>query len=241
MDDRVIIDESQIHIQEKSQWCYAAIAQMVVQHYQGRLIPQSDIVKRVMATASPSKPGEKKNDNLPQDPFKYLNEMNHIRTSVDGSAPDPHVIRTEIDKKRPIIVRVGNSGSGHYMLIVGYTVPRTASVRTRNSVDRVIYIDPLKPNYTIESGSDANSRVETEYEDSATGKTQRAKDHITGYHLTRRSAVDSPKSHDSDSDSAAAASPKKTHKKSNGKSKGKRGGRRRYRNTKKRYSRTIRR
>ena len=113
MADHIIIPESNIRTQEKTQWCYAAIAQLVVRHYQDKIIQQSDIVKRVMALATPpkSKPVNTANDNLPQDPYKYLNEMHHIRTSVDGEAPNPYVLRTEIDKGRPIIVRVGSPAS----------------------------------------------------------------------------------------------------------------------------------
>jgi len=220
MADHIIIPESKIHVQEKSQWCYAAIAQLVIQHYQKKTIAQSSIVKSVMALATQPTSSKQKDDNQPQDPFKYLNGMNHIRTSVDGSAPDAYIIRSEIDKNRPIIVRIGTPASGHYMLIVGYSDDPRASVRTADSsVSRVFYIDPLKRNYTIESGSNATSQVQSQYED-RDGVTQRDKDHITGYHLTRP-AVDSPTT-----DSAAAAS-KKT---SPGKSKqSKKGGRRKSR------------
>lgn len=226
MADHVIIPESKIHLQEKSQWCYAAIAQLVVQHYQGRLISQTDIVKKVMAIANVV---DKKNDNLPQDPYEYLNSMGHIRTSFDGTTPDPFVIRSEIDKGCPIIVRVGSPASGHYMLIVGYSDDPRASKRTADSsVSRVFYIDPLKKTYTIESGSDANSRVECEYEDSKK-QTHRAKDNITGYHLT------SPTT----SVSSAASTVSSSKKTSPGKSKQskKQGGRgRRSRTTKVRKS-----
>lgn len=186
MADHIIIRESKIHLQEKSQWCYAAIAQLVVHYYQDKLIKQSDIVKRVMALATPpTSKSVEKDDNLPQDPYKYLNEMHHIRRSFDDSAPDPFIIRSEIDKGRPIIVRIGCPASGHYMLIVGYSDDSTVSKRVADSsVSRVFYIDPLKKKYTVAHGSDANSRVDCEYED-AKGETHRAKDNITGYHLTQ--------------------------------------------------------
>ncbi len=209
--DHIIIPESNIHLQEKSQWCYAAIAQLVIHHYQRKTIPQSTIVKRVMELATPPTSGKWESDNLPQDPFKYLKEMNHIDSSFDDSAPDAYTIRTEINNNRPIIVRIGNPASGHYMLIVGYSDDLTATTKRRadNSVSRVFYIDPLKRNYTIETGSNATSQVQSEYEDKR-GKTQRAKDHITGYHLTQ------------------LASTPIVSKKSNSK-KSKKGGRRQYR------------
>jgi hypothetical protein len=237
--DHVIIPHSKIRIQEKSQWCYAAIAQLVIQHYQKKTIDQSSIVKSVMALATPPTSSKQKDDNQPQDPFDYLNEMNHIRTSVDGSAPDAYIIRSEIDKNRPIIVRIGTPASGHYMLIVGYSDDPRASVRTADSsVSRVFYIDPLKKNYTIESGSNANSQVQSQYED-RDGVTQRAKDHITGYHLTRP-AVDSPKSTDSSAVASKKTSPGKSKKTKQG---GRRQSRTKFRKStcKRRYRRTNRR
>lgn len=253
MTDHIIIPESNIHVQEKTQWCYAAIAQLIIQHYEGRLIPQSEIVQRVMATATPtSRPDEKKNgDNIPQDPYKYLkNEMKHIRSVVNGEAPDPYVIRTEIDKNRPIIVRVGNAGSGHYMLIVGYSdTPPAASRkggRMNISISRVFYIDPLQKKYTIESGSDANSRVECEYEDAKSGTTKRAKDNITGYYLTSLTGLASAAASDVATSPKTSKSPEKTStgKSSKIKPKSKKGGRRsRMRKPvrKSRHRRTIRR
>ena len=197
MPNHVLIDESKIRIQKKTQWCYAAIAQMVVEHYDKVLVPQSEIVRSVMASApSPTEEEKKDGDNLPQDPYTYLHELHHIFSIVKDQAPDPYIIREEIDNGRPIIVRIGTAGSGHYMLIVGYSVHTSSSSNARGnttSVSSVWYIDPLNKTYTKENGSDANSRVECEYEDSVTKKTNRGKDNITGYYLTAPKDVCEPR------------------------------------------------
>ena len=207
MPNHVLINESKIRIQEKTQWCYEAIAQMVVEHYDKVLVPQSDIVRSVMASApSPTEKEKKDGDNLPQDPYTYLHELHHIFSIVKDEAPDPYIIRKEIDNGRPIIVRIGNAGSGHYMLIVGYSVHTPSSSKAKEdttSVSRVWYIDPLNKTYTKESGSEANSHVECEYEDSVTKKTNRGKDNITGYYLTAPTDVCQPRDIKADEKEAA--------------------------------------
>ena len=207
MPNHVLIDESKIRMQEKTQWCYAAIAQMVIEHYDKVLVPQSEIVRSVLANApSPTEKEKKDGDNLPQDPYTYLHDLHHIFSIVKDQAPDPYIIRKEIDNGCPIIVRIGNAGSGHYMLIVGYSVHTPSSSKAKEdttSVSRVWYIDPLNKTYTKESGSDANSRVECDYEDSVTKKPNRGKDNITGYYLTAPKDVCEPKDIKADEKEAA--------------------------------------
>jgi hypothetical protein len=186
MPDHVIVKKSKIRMQENTQWCYAAVAQIVIEHYDKKLVPQSEIVNSV--AGSPT-------DNEPQDPYTHLHELHHIYSIVKDVAPDPAVIRDQIDQGRPIIVRVGNAGSGHYMIIVGYSdnTPRASSARGDASVSGVWYIDPLSETYTIERGSNAHSRVECAYEDSVTKETKRGKDSITGYYLTAPKDVCEPR------------------------------------------------
>jgi hypothetical protein len=266
MPDHVIIPKSKIRVQQKSQWCYAAIVQMLIEHYDKKLVPQSEIVSSVMATAASPTPKEKEDDNLPQDPYAYLDDLHHIRLIVKDQAPDSYIIRTEIDKGCPIIVRVGNAGSGHYMLIVGYSVttPTASRIGGREdiSLSRVWYIDPLSKTHTIETGSNANSKVECEYEDSITKKTNRGKDNITGYFLTcsrevcepinkarqlKAAIAESRKAAIAESKKAASAAEEASTKKNSppGKSKSKRGGRRTRarsrRNLGRRHGRTNRR
>jgi len=242
MPDRVIISEDKIRIQKKTQWCYAAIVQMIIEHYDKKTVSQPDIVKSIAGNTA---------NNEPQDPYKYLDDLHHIYSMVKDQPPDPFTIRTQIDMGCPIIVRVGTAGSGHYMLIVGYSYSTPSasrkSGREDTSISRVWYIDPLKKKYTKETGLNSNSRVECEYEDHVTKKAERGKDDITGYFLTCSKEVCEPLNRAAASKArlaeekkaAAAAAAAASASASAAPSKTKRGGR--YSRRRKMRRRTIRR
>lgn len=169
MPRKSIIPEGNIRRQEKTQWCYASVIQMILEHYNRTQIPQSEIVRRVTGSST---------DNTPQDATDYLmNTLNYVDTKgCSRSTLKFKKIKEQIDLNRPIIVLLGG-GSGHYILIVGYNdIP-----------NEVIYIDPNKSNYNIESVNiiDGITTVNTVYIDANTKKEQNGPSSIIGYCLTQ--------------------------------------------------------
>jgi ABC-type bacteriocin/lantibiotic exporter with double-glycine peptidase domain len=169
MPRKVIIPETNIRKQEQTQWCYASVIQMILEHYNQNRIPQSEIVRRVTGTNT---------DNSPQDATDYLmNTLNYIdKKGCSRSVLQFKKIKAQIDLNRPIVVLLGG-GSGHYILIVGYN----------DSPNDQIYIDHNKSNYNIESVNviDGITTVNTVYIDADTKKEVNGPSSIVGYCLTQ--------------------------------------------------------
>jgi len=157
------------HRQEDTQWCYAAVIQSILEYYTRNNRSQPDIVRSVTGSST---------NSSPQDPHGILHRMDLIYGSYDGH-PSWEIIQVQVDAGRPIIVRLG-ADTGHYVIIIGYELPE--SLRSRNAGNNVvIYIDPMKDEFTYETGADSNRMVTCECD----GPIGEARDEITGYHLTQ--------------------------------------------------------
>lgn len=169
MPRKTIIPEGNIRRQEKTQWCYASVIQMILEHYNRTQIPQSEIVRRVTGSST---------DNTPQDATDYLmNKLNYIDTKgCSRGILKFKKIKEQIDLNRPIIVLLGG-GSGHYVLIVGYN----------DTTSEVIYIDPNKSNYNTEPANiiDGITTVNTAYIDADTNQERNGASSIIGFCLTQ--------------------------------------------------------
>ena len=168
-----LIPESKIRMQEDTQWCYAAVIQMVLEYY-GRITTQQAIVKKITGSAT---------DNNPFDPTDYLmKKLKYIDNIPCGCSPSRVLrftqIKREIDRNRPIIVRL-TGGTGHYVLIVGYDVDAEGTTR-------VIYIDPNKREHNREiiNRIDGVTKVNTIYQDADTRKDLDGPSAIGGFCLT---------------------------------------------------------
>ena len=202
MDTKNIFDLKNFETQQKSQWCFAAMINMLRKHYKLPSNTQQQIVEEIIrkttsdGTYNPTSNNryDPKKDDAQQDPFGYLKEKNMINYSEQTKVIDWDVIREEIDNQRPIIVRIGVESSGHYVLLVGYHLPPVGQ-KIRNYMNDVIlyYIDPNRKGpaaYTEEkraspSKPNPNEFVTVEYTDTSTGKTDWYPDGITGYTTTK--------------------------------------------------------
>jgi hypothetical protein len=195
-----IIPEANIRRQKNTQWCYAAIIQMVLEHY-GTKITQPKIVETITGS---------KTNNDPQDPTGYLmNTLNYIdKHGCSKGVLQFKQIKEQIDLNRPIIVLLPG-GSGHYVLIVGYDVERL----------QIIFIDPNKSEYTLEPLDISGiTTVNTIYIDAVTRKEHNGPSHIGGFCITH------PLGESSFGSSASASSSGTAKGSSRGSPKGSRGG-----------------
>lgn len=168
MTRKTIIPESKICRQKKTQWCYAAVIQMILEHY-GTKINQEAIVETIAGS---------KTNNDPQNPIAYLMETLDYIDERGGCSGSKEIkfsqIKTEIDRGRPIIVKL-SGGSGHYVLIVGYDVDAL----------EIILIDPNKSEYTREPFDVSGIKtVNTLYIDAGTGEEHNGPSCIGGFCLT---------------------------------------------------------
>jgi len=170
----ILIAENRIRQQGKSQWCFAACIQMLLEFYMpDTIITQTQIVNKMRENENA--------DDVPLDPDNYLSEYTTIAGSMNKSVPSWKTIKTEIDRGCPILVRL-SGGSGHYVLIVGYE---------GDKFGRVYIIDPTKNTYTIEVTNPVDAylkTVDTAYE-SEDGSTITGPQVISGYMKTKQGGV----------------------------------------------------
>jgi ABC-type bacteriocin/lantibiotic exporter with double-glycine peptidase domain len=167
-----LISEANIRRQEDTQWCYAAIIQMVLEYY-GTKITQPEIVERITGSRT---------NNAPQTPTNLLTELNHTNGCHPTAILQFKKIKPQIDSKRPIIVRL-SGGSGHYVLIVGYTQDMD------KGETQLIYIDPNKSKYNVETVSafDDIMTVNTIYQVFGSGEDHDGPSNVGGYCFTKPS------------------------------------------------------
>jgi hypothetical protein len=173
MPRKILIPEANIRRQQKTQWCYAAVIQMVLEYY-GRITTQEAIVKKITRSET---------NNDPQDPTLYLMKtLKYINNVPCGCSPSRVLrftqIKREIDRRRPIIVRL-TGGTGHYVLIVGYDVDAEGTTQ-------VIYIDPNKSKHNKEDINiiDGVTTVNTIYHDADPDELLNGPSDIGGFCLT---------------------------------------------------------
>jgi hypothetical protein len=131
--------------QEKSNWCYAAVTQMIIKYYNpGIEIPQCDIVSDISGNPS---------NNDKQDPYEYLLANKYIKECIPKPNIARKIIKEQIDGDNPILVLIG----GHYTLLIGYS-----DKQFRGDDDKTFFLDPLKDIHTIVSG--AVKHVSVNYE-----------------------------------------------------------------------------
>ena len=144
--------------QEKTNWCYAAVIQMIIQHYNpGIEIPQCDIVSNISGNPA---------NNDKQDPYAYLVANKYIKECTLKPNIARKVIIEQINGDNPILVLIG----GHYTLLIGYS-----NKQYKGDEDKTFFLDPLKDTPTIVSR--AVTHVSVNYE----GKALDEVEPIRGY------------------------------------------------------------
>ncbi|MCG8606212.1 DUF4157 domain-containing protein, partial [bacterium] len=114
--------------QKKTNWCWAAVAQAVIQYYEKRVVSQEDLADQFTH-------GQAYDEEA--DPWAALG--NHASEAREHSMiPWEHLTR-EIDKGCPILGYVGPKHNAHYILIVGYT-----GRSSRDPNRRYIILDPKR-------------------------------------------------------------------------------------------------
>lgn len=164
-----IILITKLRKQKYSNWCYAAAIQMVLEYYTNKDISQETIVLKTT--------GDKTN-NTQQDAAKFLSYngyvpyINDIEQCYNTPTLPYNVIHEEMIKGNPILVRVGDSKSGHYVLVVG--------IRK----NKILIADPTMDGYSeVEALADI-TKINTDFV-SPGGKTEfTGSSDITGYCLT---------------------------------------------------------
>ena len=117
------------YTQEKSNWCWAAAAKMIIRHQTGRVVAQCTIVKQAKGTAACN--------NVTGTNTNVWNVLN--RNGVNGGTHrrlDWDTVGAEMRLSRPVYSRIAwRSGGGHAHVIRGYYSTGYSS--------GVSYIDPL--------------------------------------------------------------------------------------------------
>lgn len=134
--------------QEKSNWCYAAVTQMIIKYYNpGIEIHQCDIVRDITRDSD---------NNDKQDPYEYLAANKYIKDCFTKPNIPRKVIIEQIEGNNPILVLIG----GHYTLLIGYS-----NKQYKGDDDKTFFLDPLKDTPTIVSK--AVTHVSVNYESKA--------------------------------------------------------------------------
>lgn len=127
----------QLHFQEKANWCWVATTSNV-ESCHGKLAAQCGIA----AKSLPNYSVQCSTDacNIPYYLCEALKVVNKLQIAYRFRIKRT-LVQRELDKKRPIGVRISWSGSddGHFILIVGYGLKE----RDRNQFFYLIF-DPLK-------------------------------------------------------------------------------------------------
>jgi hypothetical protein len=137
--------------QDKSNFCYAAVLQSVVNFYTGQPISQDQICSFYLTNVTDATKGKPAEDgSYKQDPIHYLEHVNMFAETVplDGGVIPGNIIIKEIDAKRPVIMKVDDA---HYVMIYGYKGVLPPKGRISRSMEKQIRFkfliyDPIKPN-----------------------------------------------------------------------------------------------
>lgn len=175
MPKKILIPEINIRTQKQTQWCYAAVIQMILEYY-GSITTQEAIVEAITGDDT---------NNDPQDPTLYLMKtLDYIDNDEPCGCSGSRVlkfdkIKKEIDRHRPIIVKL-TGGTGHYVLIVGY------DMNIPDGITQVFYIDPNKRHHNIENVSIVTgiTTVNTIYQDALTRENLNGPSAIGGFCFT---------------------------------------------------------
>lgn len=107
--------------QERDQWCWAAASKMIINYRRGLSPSQCNIVKKGLAKST-----------CPNEPGSFVTDINRALMAYGaprGTAwPTPlpaDKLRSELDLKRPVMIRIAypssGTGIGHIMVLRGYT------------------------------------------------------------------------------------------------------------------------
>ncbi len=111
-----------IEPQEQNDWCWAAVSNSTDHYYDPRSsLAQCKIVKQVLAATTDccGSPGA---CNQPEKLQTALTRIGRLNRLIVGPS-DFTLIKSEIDQKRPVCVRIQWFGAGaHFVVISGYTV-----------------------------------------------------------------------------------------------------------------------
>jgi hypothetical protein len=131
-----------IEPQEKSEWCWAAVAVSVEKYFNpASTLKQCDIATRFFQRDCCNK-GLLDHDE-PVEVKDVLETINRLRTSLDGPLTFD-ALRKEIDTGRPVCACiVWRSGGGHAVLVTGYSILASGA--------RHVHVeDPLNPSVDID-------------------------------------------------------------------------------------------
>jgi hypothetical protein len=123
----------QIETQEKSEWCWAAVAVSIEKYFNSKSdLTQDKVAEKVL--------GNKRNE--PATLIKALNSVKRLSATLT-SPLSLDLVRAELDAGRPVCARIKWSGGGaHFVVITGYQL-------LQSGARHVDVADPFNPNSTL--------------------------------------------------------------------------------------------
>jgi hypothetical protein len=132
----------QIETQEKSEWCWAAVAVSIDKYFNSKsTLTQCEVANRVLGGENCCKSNG--NCNQPETLIDALNSVKRLSSTLTGPLSF-ELVRGELDAGRPVCARIKWSGGGaHFVVITGYQL-LTSGAR------HLEVVDPFNPNSTID-------------------------------------------------------------------------------------------
>jgi hypothetical protein len=143
-------DQFQIETQEKSEWCWAAVAVSIDKYFDSKSpLKQCDIAKRVLGNDKCCNGGDDCNKAM-----TLIGALNSIKrlSSTLTSPLSFELVRRELDAGRPVCARIKwNGGGAHFVVITGYEIlpsgARHVDVADPHSPDTTVDYDDLRNAY----------------------------------------------------------------------------------------------
>lgn len=131
-----------IQPQQKSEWCWAAVAVSIEKYFNPRSsLTQCEIARRVTGHQNCYAQGP--SCNQAETLIKALEEIRRLKRIMNGPASF-NEIRQELDAGRPVCARISwQDGYAHFVILVGYEILRSGE-------RHVDIADPWNPSSTVD-------------------------------------------------------------------------------------------
>lgn len=107
----------QIAQQERTQWCWAAVAQALLAHYGAGAPRQCEVAGRFYGTDCCNDRGR---TDRPEDPAHVFSRMGLLARAPTPGEDPPQAIVGDVDAARPPCILITGAGMGHIVAVSGY-------------------------------------------------------------------------------------------------------------------------
>ena len=171
--------------QEKSNFCYAAVLESMINFYAKKTETNQTEICKYYTENLPIVKGDKPaiDGSYKQDPLYYLEHRGmHAKTiPLDGTSLPVHIIIKDIDLEHPVIMKVDNA---HYVMIYGYegVIPPEGRIpRSMKTNFKFFVYDPVTPDDINNSVDFLATTYKSDYEPGKKGVDLQ----INGVYLTK--------------------------------------------------------